>query len=194
MCGSIKVRPRLPFRARQLLAPTTGTEARVAGVISGSDRHVNGVGGMNWTLLHAARLVPVEGDDVTRSAAERAAGESSWVPTALVDTPDAAWTAPDDRHISVELHTDGHRVVVDDEIDAEGRLRSSRFRRGGAPDRTREWGVHPFGVEMTSCGMFDGVVLPIRGQAGRHSGRPLGRRSVPPVRDHRLRARDEGLP
>lgn len=192
MCASIKVGRRLPFRARQLLAPTIGTEARVAGVISGSDRCVNGVGGMDWTLLHAARLVPVEGDDV--APAKRAAGESIWVPTALVDTPDAARAAPDDRHISVELHTDGHRVVVDDEIDAEGRLRSSHFRRGGAPDRTGEWGVHPFGVEMTSCGMFDGVVLPIRGRAGWHSGRPLGGRSVPPVRDHRLRTRDEGLP
>lgn len=172
MRGSIKIGRWLPFRARQLLAPTIGSvwEARVAGVIAGSDRYVNGAGGMDWRLLHFVRLVHAEGDDVTRSAAARAAGESVWVPTALVDCPDAAWSASRDDHISVELTLDGHRVVLEHEIDATGRLRSSRFSRWGDPERNGEWGLHPFGVEVTSTDTFDGVTIPSGGEVGWYHG------------------------
>ena len=82
MRGSIKLGRWLPFRARQLLVPSLGTvwEARVAGVITGSDRYVGGSGGMNWKLFGTIPVMHAEGPDVSRSAAERAAGESIWRP------------------------------------------------------------------------------------------------------------------
>jgi hypothetical protein len=166
MRGGMKIGRWLPFRARQLLVPRLGTvwEARVAGVISGSDRYVAGTGGMDWKLLSLLRLVHAQGDDVTRSAAERAAGESIWVPTALVR--DAAWSQPAGDRIAVEVETDGNTVVIEHDVDAAGRVRSSCFQRWGDPDNTGTWGLHPFGVEVSSSRTFGGVTIPDRGRAG----------------------------
>jgi hypothetical protein len=127
MRGRIKVGRWLPFRANQLLAPRLGTvwEARVAALIIGSDRYVEGTGGMDWTLLGLRRIVHADGADVNRSAAERAAGESIWVPTALLPSSGVVWTAMADDRIAVELDTDGHNVGLEHEIDRSGRIRSS---------------------------------------------------------------------
>jgi hypothetical protein len=48
MCGHIKVGRWLPFRARQILNPHNGFvwAARAAGIIAGSDRYVDGNGGL----------------------------------------------------------------------------------------------------------------------------------------------------
>ena len=50
MRGSIKLGRWLPFRARQVLNPREGFvwAARVASVIVGSDRYLDGAGGMSW--------------------------------------------------------------------------------------------------------------------------------------------------
>lgn len=172
MRGSIKIRRWLPFRARQLLAPCFGTvwQAKVAGVVSGSDRYVDGCGGMDWKLLGLHRIVHAEGKDVTRSAAERAAGESIWVPTALISTPGAQWTASAHDRIAVEIDTDGHRTRVDHELGPSGQILSSSFYRWGDPDGTGTWRQHPFGVEVTSHDTFDGVTIPYKGRAGWHFG------------------------
>jgi hypothetical protein len=190
MQGSIKIGRWLPFRARQLLVPRLGTvwEARVAGVISGSDRYVAGRGGMDWKALGLARLVRAEGPDVSRSAAERAAGESIWVPTVLARTGDAVRDAPDGSHVTVELETDGHMVVLEHEIDAVGQLRRSHFQRWGDPDNTGRWQLHPFGVEVTGHATFGGGDDPesrTRWLALRHH--PVGERGLLPLRDHALR-------
>jgi hypothetical protein len=172
MRGSIKIGRWLPFRARQLLAPALGTvwEARVAGVISGSDRYVEGSGGMDWKLFGLARIVHAEGPDVSRSAAERAAGESIWVPTALVPTTGVEWTVIADDRIAVEVDTDKRRTRVEHVLDPSGALVSSTFARWGDPDNTGTWGRHPFGVEVTGQGTFAGVTIPAQGRAGWHFG------------------------
>jgi hypothetical protein len=81
--------------------------------------------------------VHVNGDDVSRSTAGRAAGESIWVPTALLPSFGAAWSATDDEHITVELTVDGHTVRVHHEIDDRGRIRSSRHERWGGSRQQR---------------------------------------------------------
>jgi hypothetical protein len=146
MRGSIKLGRWLPFRARQLLVPSLGTVwvARVAGVISGSDRYVDGVGGMDWKVLGVLRVMHAGGDDVSRSAAERAAGESIWVPTALA--VDASLT--DDGTDRVRVDVDGHHVTVLHELDADGLLTASWFQRWGDSDNTGTWTTYPFGVEV----------------------------------------------
>jgi hypothetical protein len=174
MRGRIKIGRWLPFRARQLLVPRLGTvwEARVAGAISGSDRYVRGAGGMDWRLLGAVRLIHAAGPDVSRSAAQRAAGESIWVPTALARPGEATWSAAGADHINAAVHTDGHEVVLDHEIDVIGQLRASRFDRWGDPENTGTWQAHPFGVEVSGYGSFGGVTIPTRGRAGWHHGTP----------------------
>jgi len=172
MRGQIKIGRWLPFRARQLLAPALGTvwEARVGGLIVGSDRYVCGTGGMEWKLLGLFPLVHAGGDDVSRSAAERAAGESIWVPTALLPGTEARWSADDDTHISVTLETDGHSVTLHHELDSAGRIRLSRFQRWGDPENTGQWSELPFGVDVTAYRTFDGVTIPSAGRVGWYAG------------------------
>lgn len=70
----------------------------------------------------------------------------------------------------MEVTTDGHRVLVEHEIDANGHLCNSQFQRWGDPDGTAAWDLHPFGVEATSWARFGGLTIPSRGQAGWHYG------------------------
>ncbi|HEV2089094.1 MAG TPA: DUF6544 family protein [Cryptosporangiaceae bacterium] len=172
MRGRIKLGRWLPFRARQLLAPGHGSvwAARVAGVISGSDRYVDGRGGMDWKLLGLAQLVHAEGDDVSRSAAERAGGESMWAPTALLPGPGVTWTVIDDEHVCVQFSVDRHPVRVEHRLDQDGRIISSQFERWGDPDGSGAWGLHPFGAVVTKYGTFAGVSMPVAGRAGWHAG------------------------
>ena len=173
MRGRIKLHRWLPFRARQLLAPRYGTvwKARVGGVVFGSDRYVAGIGGMDWRVMGLIPVVGVSGPDVARSAAERAAGEAIWVPTALAAPGDAEWSATGDRQVAVDLEVDGHPVTLHHQIDpATGALRSSTFQRWGDPDETGTWGPHAFGVEVTAERTFGGITIPSEGHAGWHHG------------------------
>lgn len=174
MRGRIKVGRWLPFHAHQLLAPLRGTvwQANVARLISGSDRYVDGEGGMDWRLFGRLRLVHSTGPDVSRSSAERAAGESLWVPSALVGQPGVTWSELDANRIAVEFATDDHPVRVEHELDAAGRIVSSRFDRWGDPDGTGTWARHPFGVEVTDTRDFHGVTIPAAGRVGWHAGTP----------------------
>jgi hypothetical protein len=171
MRGRIKLRRWLPFHARQLLVPRAGTvwAATVATVIRGSDHYVDGAGGMDWRLFGIVPLVHAAGTDFSRSAAERAAGESIWVPTATVPTA-RAWTVRADRVICAPIEVDGHAVELEHEIDDAGHLEASWFSRWGDPDDTGTWGHHPFGVQVMGHATFDGVTIPNRGRAGWHFG------------------------
>ena len=168
--GSIKLGRWLPFRARQLLVPSLGTVwvARVAGVITGSDRYVAGTGGMNWKLFGIVPVMHAEGPDVSRSAAERAAGESIWAPTAVARS--ATLNDAGSDRVGVTIDVDGHRVAVEHDLDEAGRITGSSLRRWGDPDNTGTWSAHPFGVEVTSNRTLGGVTIPDTGRAGWHYG------------------------
>ena len=168
MRGSIKIGRWLPFRARQVLAPHRGTvwAARVGGVIVGSDRYAEGRGGMDWKLGGVVTVMHAEGPDVSRSSAERAAGEAFWVPTSLLPRFGVHWTPTDDEHINARFDVDGHPVQVNYHIAGDGRVRSAVFERWGDPDNTGTWELHPFGCEVTDCKTFDGVTIPSAGRVG----------------------------
>ena len=171
MTGQIKIGRWLPFRARQLLAPRHGSvwQARIAGIISGGDRYVAGAGGMDWRLFGLAPVMRASGLDVSRSSAERAAGESIWIPAAI-PPPSATWIADDATHVRVQLDVDGHEVTIRHVLDGLGRLRSSSFDRWGDPDKTGRWRPVPFGVEVTAERTFEGITIPSQGRAGWHFG------------------------
>jgi hypothetical protein len=125
---------------------------------------------MAWKLLGLVPLVRAEGTDVSQSAAERAAGESIWVPTALVADPGVTWSASTDDQLDMQLDVDGHPVTLHHTLDADGRLRHSHFLRWGDPERTGMWAEHPFGVEITGHRTFDRLTIPNAGRAGWHFG------------------------
>jgi hypothetical protein len=124
---------------------------------------------MDWRLLGVIPLVHAEGPDVSRSAAERAAGESIWVPTALLPGSGSSWTLDEDR-LGVAVVVDGHGVRLEHRIDEGGRLLSSSFQRWGDPDKSGMWALHPFGVQVTAYRTFGGVTIPSAGRAGWHFG------------------------
>ena len=104
MRGSIRLGRWLPFRATEMLAPRSGFlwRARVAGLVSGFDRYIDGVGEMAWRLAGLVPVMRASGADVSRSAAARAGGEGSgcrrrcWVasaPTGTRSTTPRSWDA-----------------------------------------------------------------------------------------------------
>lgn len=171
MRGQIKIGRWLPFSADQILAPRFGTvwKATVAGLIRGSDRYVEGTGGMDWKVLGLIPLVHARGEDVIRSTAGRAAGESIWAPTAVVP-PAAEWTALDDERIRVEFDVGGNSMALRHEIDDRGMVTSSCFDRWGDPDSTGTWKPYPFGVEVAENKTFGPLTIPSRGRVGWHYG------------------------
>jgi hypothetical protein len=168
MRGHIKLGRWLPFRAHQLLAPHRGTvwTARVAGLINGSDRCAAGRGGMDWKLAGLVRLVHADGPDVSRSSAERAAGEAIWLPTALLPRFGVQWTSDDERTITARFEVDRLPVQVEYRIDEHGHIQSLVFDRWGDPSNKGEFGLHPFGGEVTEQRNFHGVTIPSAGSVG----------------------------
>ena len=105
--------------------------------ITGHDRYENGAGDMRWRLLGAIPVMSASGDDVTRSAAGRLAGESVLCPSALA-APGVPWRALDDRRATATLVVDALATDVTIAVGDDGRLRevtspAGRARRRGLP-------------------------------------------------------------
>lgn len=172
MDGRLRIGAWLPFGAAEVLTPHHGFVwwARAAGIISGSDRYVDGVGALDWRLLGLVRVMHASGPDVSRSAAARAAAEAVWLPTALLPRFGVEWTATDDAHLEARYAIDDQPMRVDYELTEGGHIRSVVFDRWGDPDDTGRWGFWPFGGEFTSHATFGGVTIPDSGRLGWHYG------------------------
>jgi hypothetical protein len=169
MRGSIRLGGRwLPTRARQILSPQQGFvwSARVAGVITGSDRYADGHGSLDWKLLGLVTVMHADGADVARSAAARAAAEAVWLPTTLLPRFGVRWSADDDHHLVARYSLDEVDVTVRYVIDDAGHLLSVSFDRWGDPDETGTSGFHPFGVEFAGHRTFGGLTVPDPAVAG----------------------------
>lgn len=169
MRGTLKLRGRwLPFRARQGLAPHHGSiwTAHVGGLISGSDRYVDGAGAMDWRLFGLVPLVHAAGEDTSRSAAARGAAEAVWVPTALLPRFGVTWAATDAQHITAGYSVDATDVELRITLDDEARLRSLAFERWGDPGGTGHWAWHPAGFLATTTATFGGLAIPSEGRFG----------------------------
>ena len=172
MRGRIRIGRWLPFRAVEVLSPHVGFvwAARVAGIIVGSDRFVDGHGAMDWKLAGLIRVMHAEGSDVARSAAERAGAEALWVPTALLPRFGVEWAAADDNHISAQYRIADYPVHLDYTLNDGGRIRSVVFDRWGDPEGSGEYGPHSFAGEFTAHATFDGMTIPSEGRLGWHYG------------------------
>jgi hypothetical protein len=127
---------------------------------------------MNWRLFGRWPVMSATGEDVSRSSAGRVAGESVWVPTALIGDDPSPLCACDDDLVAVRLQLGGEATEVTHRIAEDGRLLNSRFLRWGDPDRTGKWALHPFGLEATGWDTFGGVTIPSAGRVGWHFGTP----------------------
>jgi hypothetical protein len=174
MHGSIKLHRWLPFRAQQVIAPGVGFvwRARVAGLVSGYDRYVDGRGEMQWKLARLLTVAGGTGPEVSRSAAGREAAEAFWVPTALLPRFGVEWSSADKNHATARFPTATEPVDVTYEIDAAGRVLSLSLPRWGDPESVGQFGVHTFGGTLTDHKTFGGVTIPSRGAVGWHFGEP----------------------
>ena len=189
MVGSIKLGERwAPFRARQIEAPHHGFawSAR-AGLIVGSDRYADGHGAMNWRVLGLVRVMHADGPDISRSAAGRVGAEAVWVPTALLPRFGVTWTATDPHHVTASYRLDEVDIELHYTLGDDARVRSVVFDRWGDPDNTgtlgqalvRVRGDRPLDLRRRHDPQLWSRRLVLR-------DRPVGRRRVLPVRDHRL--------
>jgi len=172
MSGRLRIGRWLPFRGSEVLTPHRGFVwwARTAGIISGSDRYVDGVGELEWKLVGLVRVMHASGGDVSRSTAARAAAEAVWLPTSLLPRFGVEWAALDADHIEARYAIDDQPMHVRYELTDEGHIRSVVFDRWGDPDSTGRWGRWPFGGEFTSHATFNGVTVPDEGRLGWHYG------------------------
>jgi hypothetical protein len=168
MRGRIKVGRWLPFRAHQVLNPHHGFvwTARAAGVIAGSDRYVDGTGGMDWKLVGLVPVAHAQGPDVGRSAAGRAGAEAIWLPTTLLPRFGVRWSAGSGDEVTAAFRVEDTPVELRLRLDAAGRITSLVFDRWGDPDNRGSFGWHRFGGEFTSYRSFKGLTIPCSGRLG----------------------------
>ena len=168
MRGSIKIGRWVPFRAREVLSPHNGLvwRARAAGVITGFDRYVDGVGVMNWKLAGLATVMHAEGADVSCSTAGRAGGEAMWLPTALLPRFGVAWSAQGAHDATARFQVDDTPLALHLRFDDASRLASLVLDRWGDPHESGTWGWHPFGGEVTGYRSFGAVTIPSEGRFG----------------------------
>jgi hypothetical protein len=168
MHGRIKVGRWLPFRAHQVLNPHHGLvwTARAAGIIAGSDRYLDGTGGLDWKLLGLLTVAHAQGPDVARSAAGRAGAEAVWLPTALLPRFGVRWSAGSVDQVTAAFRVGDTPVELRLRLDAAGQIASLVFDRWGDPDNRGSFGWHRFGGEFTGYGSFQGLTIPCSGRLG----------------------------
>jgi Family of unknown function (DUF6544) len=169
MRGELRVGRWQPFSAVHALAPPCGfvwaaTAGRWPLRIRGFDRYRHTTGEMRWRLFGGIPVMSAVGDDITRSAAGRLAGEMVLVPAAALD-PAVSWHAVDEHHAAADVRIGDlvHRVTIG--VNERGALRSVWLPRWGNPDGGA-FAEHRFGVEFGSPAMFDGYRIPTVLRAG----------------------------
>ncbi len=136
MHGEIKLGRWYPFQAEQVLNANSGmiwaAQVRLFGLpVIGSDRFIDGKGGMSWKLLGLIPIASASGPDVSRSAKERWQAElAAWLPEPECPAPNSysfkRWGNPDNS---------GYReidfgVVIEETRDFGGRVVPVRLRAG----------------------------------------------------------------
>jgi hypothetical protein len=122
-----------------------------------------------WRLLNAVPVMTADGDDVTRSAAGRHAGELLVACPAAALGPDVTWRpADEDRAVaSVSVGDRVHDVTLT--IAATGALTELVMERWGNPGG-EPFGRHVFGAVLRDEARFGGFAIPREVTAGWHCG------------------------
>jgi hypothetical protein len=157
MHGEIKIGGWHPFVAEQVIDANrgmvwAGTVSMYGLPVVGADQVIDGVGRMSWKLFGLAPVAVAEGEDVSRSALGRLAGEmTAWLPGVML--------APDVRE----------RTEVKVIRDANGTVTAYSFPRWGNPDGGAFRYVD-FGVMVQETKTFGSYVIPTRIRAGWYFG------------------------
>ncbi|HEV7211397.1 MAG TPA: DUF6544 family protein [Blastococcus sp.] len=174
MHGEIRLGRWAPFTAVQRLSVADGfvwaATARPLGLpVLGFDRWTRGTGEMRWRLLDTVPVMSAAGEDVTRSAAGRLAGELLVaLPTAAL-APEVTWRSHDGHSaVAVVRAADAqHEVTLT--VGHDGSLTELVLQRWG-PLGHGSYGAQPFGVTLHGELTVGGITVPRRITAGWHYG------------------------
>ncbi len=176
MRGRIRVGRWLSFVAEQTFEGHAFTWRARAGwgparPLHVTDRYAGGVGSLDGSLLGRLPFLHEEGEDVSRSAAGRAAAESVWVPATLLPGSDTRWRAESSTRIVATLSVAPERPEVTLDIDARGAVRRISMLRWGNVGR-RGYGYIPFGADVHAERRFGDLILPSHVTVGWWFGTP----------------------
>jgi hypothetical protein len=174
MHGEIRIGRWAPFTAVQRMSVADGfvwaATARPLGLpVVGFDRWTRGTGAMRWRLFDAVPLISATGEDVTRSAAGRHAGELLLhLPTAAL-SGEVHWRGLDrDRALAVvRVGADSHGVTL--RVGPDGALTELVMQRWG-PLARGAFGWQTFGATLHGEFRVGGLTIPRRVTAGWHYG------------------------
>ena len=159
-----------PFTAVQRLSVADGfvwaATARLLGLpIRGFDRWTHGTGEMRWRLFGLVPMISAAGDDVSRSAAGRHAGELLIALPSAALSPEVTWRSLDDDRAVASVRGSGgiHEVTVT--VDADGVLTEVAMSRWGPLGRGA-FGERPFGAALYGEVDAGGMRIPRRITAG----------------------------
>ena len=168
MKGSIRLKPDaawMPMQARQILSPPRGFVWRASAGsgllrISGADYYFDDAGAIRFHLWGLVPAVKVTGPDIARSAAGRTAGETFWIPSALLPGQGVNWEEVDESSARVAVKVGSETVRVKISVDREGACHSVSFQRWG--DRTQDgrFAYIPFGGDLSEERTFGGYTIP----------------------------------
>jgi hypothetical protein len=172
MHGSIKLKRWRHFHAEQVIVRGRGMIWRAHVkmgrlVVRGFDRYVDGEGTMQWKLFGMLPVVRGEGPDVTRSAADRFAAESIWLPSTFCSER-VAWKANGADVLHARFPVNGH----DEELaltTSLGSLLAVEMKRWGNPEGGA-FAETDFGALVEQEAVFDGYTIPARVRVGWHFG------------------------
>lgn len=173
MHGEIKLGNWFPFEAEQVISLSRGmiwaATVKMFGLpVKGSDRFIDGEGGMKWKLLGLIPMVTAAGPDISRSAAGRVQAECIWLPSALCDSH-VQWTAADAAHPHAGFTLQGYEASLDLTVDTSGRVHTVKLARWGNPEKEAFHEVD-FGGVMEEERAFGGYTLPSKVRIGWYFG------------------------
>lgn len=174
MHGEIRIGRWAPFTAAQRMSVSGGfvwaARARVMGLsVTGFDRWTHGAGEMRWRLLGALPVMSAAGEDVTRSAAGRHAGELFVsLPTAALSSA-VSWRSADADSVVavVRLRDTTHEVTL--RVGPDGALTELVMQRWG-PAGEGSFGYQVFGATFSGEFTAGGITVPRRITAGWYHG------------------------
>lgn len=161
----------LPMQADQILSVPKGLIWRAAigqrlGQVRVVDDYVNQMGRVRAWLWGLIPFMTAQSKDTARSAIGRLAGESFWLPSALLPQRGVKWEAIDNQSAKASLTIDGESVALTLVVNAEGRLLSMMLPRWGNQTQNGEFAYIPFGGVFEEEQTFGGYTIPSKLGAG----------------------------
>jgi hypothetical protein len=172
MHGAIKLKRWRPFKAEEVIVRDRGmiwrAHVKIGGMtIHGFDGFVDGAGAMRWQLCRLIPMLQASGPDITRSAADRFAAETIWLPSVFCGD-EVSWNGDDPLVAHARFDVDGSAEDLALTL-SQGSLQSVALPRWGNPDGGAFREID-FGAVVEQEATFDGYTIPARMRAGWYFG------------------------